>query len=129
MKFELNSLPTLTVLLPIIIIATLLFLFGFLFLEGLIYPFFREVAYMNVSEKEYRVAVEEESVLLGIKPSSFLNDQEREDARAQIEDEYRRLYGGEYGDRLREDVKAARRQVGDEVYEELWGPILKDYEK
>ncbi|MDP8248720.1 MAG: hypothetical protein P9M00_11320 [Candidatus Tritonobacter lacicola] len=129
MKFELNSLPTLTVLLPIIVVATLLLLFGFLFLEELIYPLFMKVAYMNVPEKEYHVAVEEESGLLGLKPAPFLTEKEREEAVAQVEDEYRRLYGGEYGGRLRKDVKAARKQVGDEAYEKLWGPILRDYEK
>jgi len=129
MKFELNSLPTLTVLLPIIVVATLLLLFGFLFLEDLIYPLFIKVAYMNVPEKEYHVAVEEESGLLGLKPASSLTEKEREEAMAQVEDDYKRLYGGEYGGHLKKDIKSARRQVGDEAYEELWGPILKDYEK
>lgn len=126
---KLNRFPIYFVLAPAIICATLLILFSIVFLEELIYPIFRRVAYMGVPEKEYYIPVEEEPALVDIKPGKDLSMKDRAEARAQIEDEYKQLYGSEYKKRLRDDVKAARKQIGDEVYDKVWGPVLKKYEE
>ncbi len=116
------------VIAAVIIGSTLLVLFGIVFLEQLVYPIFRRVAYMNVPEKEHYLETEKEPAFLDIELGVDLSGAEREEAKEQLKDEYRRRYGNEYEAYLRRDVKVARRQLGDESYEKVWGPVLSEYE-
>lgn len=122
MKIDLNRFPVYALVFPAIIGGTLLLLFGAAFFDGVVYPIFRKIAYMNVQEREYSIQFEE---LEGLE----LSEEERFDVRKKVVSEYKQLYGSKYEDRLKGDIAGARAELGNAAYERVWGDILEDFDK